>query len=111
MHTEYLKVAVSSLLLATCHFLGCLLEVVEGLLALVLGIFNHTQSSIARELSTPADKCCVLQRARGDLPALDLARHARVRQLGVGNDDAVCDEVIKVLRGGIFLSAGHICIS
>lgn len=47
----------------------------------------------------------MLQRARGDLPALDLARHARVRQLGVGNDDAVCDEVVEVLRGEGSLSA------
>ena len=42
----------------------------------------------------------MLQRARGHLPALDLARHARVRQLGVGHDDAVCDVVVEVLRGG-----------
>lgn len=109
---------------ATCRvevaFLGhldsCGCEVLEGVTTLVLGVLNHTWRTsvlclapepreqtnvgVARKLGGPAHKGRVLELARGDGPAADRVDDARVRELGLGVDNAVGDIVVQSLDGG-----------
>lgn len=97
------------------HLDSCGCEVLEGVPTLVLGVLNHTWRTsvlcpppepreltnvgVARKLGGPAHKGRVLELARGDGPAADRVDDARVRELGLGVDNAVGDVVVQSLGG------------